>query len=70
MLALRLDDELDKRVTALARQQGRNKSSVVREALNRYLEDQEDVALAEAVLNDRQETKSLAEVRRELGLDD
>lgn len=72
MLALRLDDELAKRVTALAQRQGRNKSAVVREALLRYMEDQEDIALAETALQNMagQKTLSLEEARRALGLDD
>ena len=72
MLALRLDDELEKRVTDLAYRQGRNKSALVREALIRYMEDQEDIEMAEAVLKNQsgKPTYSLEEVRRELGLED
>ena len=72
MLALRVDDELAKRVAALARRQGRNKSALVREALVRYMEDQEDIEMAEAALKNQigKPTYSLEEVRRELGLDD
>ena len=50
MLALRLEAELERRIAALARRQGRNKSALVREALIRYMEDQEDIMLAEAAL--------------------
>ena len=72
MLALRLDDELEKRVADLAYRQGRNKSALVREALIRYMEDQEDIEMAEAVLNKMkgQKTLTLEEARRALGLDD
>ena len=72
MLALRLDDELEKRVADLATRQGRNKSALVREALIRYMEDQEDIEMAEAVLKNQSgiPTYSLADVRRELGLED
>ena len=72
MLALRLDDELEKPVADLATRQGRNKSALVREALIRYMEDQEDIEMAEAVLENQsgKPTYSLAEVRRELGLED
>lgn len=72
MLALRMDDELDKKVTALARRQGRNKSAIVREALVRYIEDQEDVELAETALGNMTGQKALTheEARRVLGLDD
>ena len=72
MLALRLDDELEKRVADLATRQGRNKSALVREALIRYMEDQEDIEMAEEVLNNMkgQKTLTLEEARRALGLDD
>ena len=53
MLALRLDDELEKRIADLATRQGRNKSALVREALIRYMEDQEDIEMAEAVLKNQ-----------------
>ena len=72
MLVLRLDDEVEKRVSDLAYRQGRNKSALVREALIRYMEDQEDIEMAEAVLNNMkgQKTLTLEEARRALGLDD
>lgn len=37
MLGIRLDDETRRELEALARQQGRSKSAIVREALRRYL---------------------------------
>ena len=72
MLVLRLDDEVEKRVSDLAYRQGRNKSALVREALIRYLEDQEDIEMAEAVLNNMkgQKTLTIEEANRALGLDD
>ena len=72
MLALRLEAELERRIAALARRQGRNKSALVREALIRYMEDQEDIMLAEAavrILGDGN-TLSHEEARRALGLAD
>ena len=72
MLALRLEAELERRIAALARRQGRNKSALVREALIRYLEDQEDIMLAEAALRNLGDDKTLSheEARRALGLAD
>jgi len=72
MLALRLEAQLEKRVAALARLQGRNKSALVREALIRYMEDQEDILLAEAVVRNLSGEKTLTheEARRALGLED
>ena len=70
MLVLRLDDELEKRIADLATRQGRNKSALVREALIRYMEDQEDIMLAEAALRNLGDGKTLSheEARRALGL--
>ena len=72
MLALRLEAQLERRIAALARRQGRNKSALVREALIRYMEDQEDIEMAEAVLNNMkgQKTLTIEEAKRALGLDD
>ena len=60
MLVLRLDDELEKRLAELAYRQGRNKSAIVREALIRYMEDQEDIEMAEAPLKNLLCTKVAA----------
>ncbi len=46
LLGVRLDEELDRLLTEVARQQGRTRSEIVREALRRYLD--EDRFLAEA----------------------
>ena len=72
MLALRLEAELERRIAALARRQGRNKSALVREAFIRYMEDQEDIMLAEAALRNLGDGKTLSheETRRALGLAD
>ena len=72
MLALRLEAELERRIAALARRQGRNKSALVREALIRYMEDQEDIMLAEAAVRNLGDGNTLSheEARRALGLAD
>ncbi len=69
MLALRIESEMEKTLDAVAKALGKNRSEVVREALVRYFEDLEDAERAEASLRDLAGTKSLAEVRRDLGLD-
>ena len=69
MLALRIGSEMEKTLDAVAKALGKNRSEVVREALVRYFEDLEDAERAEASLRDLAGTKSLAEVRRDLGLD-
>jgi len=69
MLAIRLEKELEDRIAELAVARGGNKSSVVREAVLRYLEDQEDLALARRAKKASSRGKSIAEVRKALGLD-
>ncbi|HID03305.1 MAG TPA: ribbon-helix-helix protein, CopG family [Desulfobacterales bacterium] len=72
MLAIRLPEEIEKRLTRLAEQTGRTKTYYAREAILRYLEDLEDVYLAEKRLEDlrtgRSSTSSIDEVRKRLGL--
>jgi RHH-type rel operon transcriptional repressor/antitoxin RelB len=64
MLVFHLDDELEKRIADLAYRQGRNKSALVREALIRYMEDQEDIEMAEAVLKNQSGKPTSAYGRR------
>lgn len=47
MLAVRLDDELEKRLAALAARTGRTKTFYAREAIETHLDDLEDFFLAE-----------------------
>jgi RHH-type rel operon transcriptional repressor/antitoxin RelB len=69
MLAIRLDKELEKELDLLAKTRGSNRSAVVREAIIQYLEDNEDVQLAKESLSHMSSTKSLKQLREELGLD-
>jgi RHH-type rel operon transcriptional repressor/antitoxin RelB len=69
MLAIRLEKELEKRIAELAEARGGNKSTVVREAVIRYLEDLEDIALARRAKKAGGRARSIAEVRKALGLD-
>jgi RHH-type rel operon transcriptional repressor/antitoxin RelB len=69
MLAIRLEKELEKRIAELAEARGGNKSTVVREAVIRYLEDLEDIALARRAKKAGGRARSIAEVRKSLGLD-
>ena len=69
MLAIRLDKELEKEIDLLATTQGSNRSAVVREAIIRYLEDNEDLELAKQALNESSSSKSLKDLRRDLGLE-
>jgi RHH-type rel operon transcriptional repressor/antitoxin RelB len=48
MLGVRLDEELEQRLAAVARTQGRSKSDIAREAVRRYVERHDAAYLAEA----------------------
>ena len=69
MLAIRLDKELEKELDLLAKTRGSNRSAVVREAIIQYLEDNEDIQLAKESLSQMSSTKSMKQLRKELGLD-
>ena len=69
MLAIRLDKELEQELDLLAKTRGSNRSAVVREAIIQYLEDNEDLQLAKQSLSKMSSTKSLKQLRKELGLD-
>jgi RHH-type rel operon transcriptional repressor/antitoxin RelB len=69
MLAIRLDKELEQELDVLAKTRGSNRSAVVREAIIQYLEDNEDLQLAKESLSKMSNTKSLKQLRKELGLD-
>jgi len=68
MLAIRLDRELEKELDLLAKTRGSNRSAVVREAIIQYLEDNEDLQLAKESLSKMSSSKSLKQLRKELGL--
>ena len=74
MLSVRLPEDIEKRLEALAKATGRSKTYYVRAALIEKIEDMEDLYMAEAVMeriaSGEEKTTSLAEVERELGLAD
>ncbi len=69
MLAIRLEKELERDLDLLVKSRGSNRSVVVREAIIRYLEDDEDLQLAKKSLSKMSSSKPLKQVRKELGLD-
>ena len=72
MLAVRLDPDLEARLNAVARQTGKSKSFLAREALIERIEEWEDLVLLEQALRDPDAggpTISLEQMKRELGLD-
>jgi RHH-type rel operon transcriptional repressor/antitoxin RelB len=60
MLGVRLDSELEERLAAVARTQGRSKSDIAREAVRRYVERHDEAFLAEAK---RQSLRAAARIR-------
>lgn len=74
MLAVRLPAEMETRLNFLAAHTGRTKTFYVREAIERHMEDLEDLFLAERRLIEsragRSQSYSLDEVERSLGLAD
>ncbi|NCB16318.1 MAG: ribbon-helix-helix protein, CopG family [Synergistales bacterium] len=74
MLAIRLDEELSSRLDAMAQKMGRTKTWFARKAIETYIDDIEDAALAAAAyeeyLLDGGASFPLDDVRRRLGLED
>jgi len=70
--SVRLPEEAEKRLDALAAATGRSKAYYIREAITEHLDDLEDMYLAEKRLEDlragRSRTYSLDEVEQELGV--
>ena len=74
MLAIRLPSDVEKRLAALAAKTGRTKTFYAREAILEYLDDLEDLYLAEQRYTEIKTGQSrsylLDEVERDLGLAD
>ncbi|HNQ77548.1 MAG TPA: TraY domain-containing protein [Acidobacteriota bacterium] len=74
MIAVRLTADLEKRLDELARKTGRTKTFYVREAIVNYLDEIEDIYLAEkrlqSLVAEKSKTYTLEEVVKKLGLED
>lgn len=74
MLAIRLSEEIEARLTDLAVKTGRTKTYYARQAILEYLDDMEDLYLAEqryaAVKTGQNKIYTLEEVEKSLGLGD
>lgn len=66
MLALRLPQDIEKRLAALAKKTGRTKTFYAREAILRHLEDLEDYHLARKRLSRKTAYVSLEALEQEL----
>ena len=73
MLAIRLDADIEARLTDLAKRTGRTKTFYAKQAILGHLEDLEDLYLAEqeiiALRAGKSQTTPLLEVMREYGMD-
>lgn len=72
MLAIRLPEEIEKRLEELAKKTGRTKSYYVRQAILEYLGDMEDYYLAEERLKSFNEANTipLEEIMKRYDLED
>jgi RHH-type transcriptional regulator, rel operon repressor / antitoxin RelB len=74
MLAIRLPENIEARLENLAKRTGRSKTFYAREAILEYLEDMEDLYLAEQVVrrldSGDERTSPLEDVEKRLGLAD
>lgn len=74
MLAVRLPQDIENRLQFLADQTGRSKTFYAKEAILKYLEEMEDIFLADQALKAFRESGeqvvSLDALEKELGLDD
>jgi RHH-type rel operon transcriptional repressor/antitoxin RelB len=69
-MAVQIPAEIESRIDALADRTGESRDDLVREALLAYLEDMDDVAIAREHLIHPDDTLSLQEMKKNLGLDD
>lgn len=73
MLAIRLPEKIEKRLDRLAKRTGRTKTYYAREAILEYLDDLEDIYLAEkrleAIRAGRRGTIPLEKVMRRYGME-
>ncbi|CAG9178026.1 hypothetical protein LMG23992_03632 [Cupriavidus laharis] len=74
MLAIRLPDEIEERLEALAKRTGRTKTFYAREAIVQHLDDLEDLYLADKIAArvhaGEESTVTLDELEARLGLAD
>ena len=68
MVAVRLPQEMEKRLNVLSRKTGRTKSFYIRQALEEHLEEMEDVYLAENRFKTLEKTVTLDELMSELNV--
>jgi predicted DNA-binding protein len=68
-MAVQIPAEIESKFHEVAQRTGESADSLVREALLTYLEDMEDAAVAKEYLLHPEDTFSLDEMKKNLGLD-
>jgi len=72
-ITVRLPADMEQRLTILAKETGRKKSFYIKEALMNYLEDMEDIYMAEKAIENirtgQSATISLLDLEKELALE-
>ncbi len=68
-ISIRIPDSLDKRLNHLSHELDRNKSYLIRQAVEEFLEDREEYLIALARLSKNEKEYTLEEVEKKLGLD-
>ncbi len=69
MFGIDLEPELEARLERLAKETGQTKSYYASQAIQEFLEDREDYLLGIASLERHEAQTSLADLRKELGLE-
>ena len=69
MLSIRLNPDIERRLSDLAKRTGRTKTYYARELIEGNIEDLEDRYLAEARLSKRRPALTSQQVRQNLGLE-
>jgi RHH-type transcriptional regulator, rel operon repressor / antitoxin RelB len=69
MLTVRLSQQMENRLTRLAKRTGRSKSHYAKQAIAEFLDDQEDYLIAISRLEDDLPSIPLDKVVKRLGLD-
>lgn len=68
MISLRFPDDLDKKLENLSHELDRNKSYLIRQAVEEFLEDREEYLIALARLSKNEKEYTLEEVEKKLGI--
>jgi len=65
-----IDSDTDRELEHLAAVTGQSKPDLARDAVIEWMEEQEDIRDAEAIIAQKNPSLTLAEVKKNLGLDD